>query len=138
LSPLQLAQLRTARELKRHKYAHYPQVAVGCLAVAIVLSIIFKPTLVPCLLALGFGLLSGTCAAYGLVSKHRRLESIAESLAFAVFLVPMLVINNVFDPPLDWGFAAMMFWGAFGMTAPFWIWRRRGLARYGTPEPVGT
>lgn len=130
-SVAELARIRAYRELQRQKYTNYPRLSLALLAAAMVLSAIFNPPLGACVLMLAAAFLGGVCSAYGPISKHRWLESIA----FFGSVQVGVMISLVYHLKLDGQFIALLFWMAFGMMVPFWIFRRRGLALYGSSEP---
>lgn len=126
-----MARIRAYRELQRQKYTNYPRRLLPLLVGALVFSAIFKPSFVVCVLVFAAGFLGGVCSSYGPVSKHRWLESIAFYVTFNTWMMIYFVCHL----RLNGQFIALPFWLLVGIFLPAWIWRRRGLALYGSSEP---
>jgi hypothetical protein len=113
------------------RYTINPWASLLALVIAVILTAIYHPPFIGSLVTVAGGLLGGMGIAYGPLSGRRWLE--VNGGAAAPFITFLVLKHYGLD--LDGRFFSLLAWLMFGMTAPFWIWRKRGMETFCSPDP---
>ena len=121
------------RQIYWIKFLVFPWLALPAFVTAVSMSVLYRPPFIPVAIVLVTTLLGGAGYAYGCVTGSKRL-----AYGAMTWVLPVVIIVNMHEQfHQDARFYTILAWFAFGLLAPMWIWRKRGLERFAPSETAG-